>query len=62
MIKIMNGYEYMYKCKAHALKSIKIDTEIFCMRYQKRRKRRKINNDFENFFDTESLKNLEMEL
>lgn len=63
MIKDMNGNEHIYKCKVHALKNVKIDTEIFCMRYQKRGKRikDKRNYDFENYFDTEPLKNLVLE-
>lgn len=63
MIKEMNENEYIYKCKAHALKRIKIDTEIICARYQNREKRKKgkINKNLKKYFDIEPLHNLIME-
>lgn len=63
MIKEMNGNEYVYKCQAHALKRIKVDTEIKCIRYKKREKNKKVilTNNFQKYFDTEPLKNLIME-
>jgi hypothetical protein len=60
MIKEINENEYIYKCKAHALKRIKIDTETICARYQNREKRKK-NINYKKYFDTEPLQNLLME-
>lgn len=60
MIKEINENEYIYKCKAHALKRIKIDTETICARYQNREKRKKIIN-YKKYFDTEPLQNHLME-
>lgn len=63
MIKEIHENEYIYKCKAHALKRIKIDTETICARYQNREKRKKgkINRNYKKYFDTEPLQNLLME-